>query len=459
MKNLSEINLNNSTTVGSKNEIMYSSSNKLALMSKYKLYKDSEIDWLGKIPDDWDVKRFKFLLKEINIRSNTGGELLLSLSKYKGVVPKNSLKEKSGTAESLVGYKKVFVNDLVINKMQAVNGLFAISQLEGITSPDYAVYRPLNNDSLDVRYLGYMLSMPEYLGEFKRRVTGVMEGFIRLYTDDLYSIYSILPSIDQQSLIANFLDKKTAQIDAVIAFKEQQINLLKERKQIIIQKAVTQGLDPNVPMKDSGVDWIGMIPEHWETERSRWLFRQRKEKARKSDEQLTASQKYGVISQQKFMELEGRRVTQVELNSEILKHVEANDFVISMRSFQGGVEYCAYTGCVSSAYVPLIPCELVHSPYYKHLLKSQRYIEALQCTSNLVRDGQALRYENFCMVDLLIVPFEEQIAIANFIDNQEKLFRRNISIMKAQIEKLKEYKITLINSAVTGKIRITPEMV
>lgn len=147
-------------------------------------------------------------------------------------------------------------------------------------------------------------------------------------------------------------------------------------------------------------------------------------------------------------------MTQVELNHEILKHVEANDFVISMRSFQGGIEYSPYSGCVSSAYVPLIPSDAVYAPYFKYLLKSNRYIEALQSTSNLVRDGQALRYENFCMVDLLVVPMEEQIAIAEFINNQLDVCEQSIILMEAQIDGLKEYKTTLINSAVTGKIKV-----
>lgn len=298
-----------------------------------------------------------------------------------------------------------------------------------------------------------------FIEEYYRVGRGIVADLWTTRYDEMRTITISVPSLEEQTRIANFLDKKTALIDEAISIKEKQISLLKERKQIIIQQAVTQGLDPNVPMKDSGVDWIGKIPAHWETVRSRWLFKQRREKARKEDEQLTASQKYGVISQQQYMELEGRRVTQVEFNSEILKHVEANDFVISMRSFQGGIEFCPYTGCVSSAYVPLIPNSMVYAPYFKHLLKSSRYIEALQSTSNLVRDGQALRYENFCMVDLLIVPEEEQVAIAKYIDDQNSLSEMSTILLEAQIERLKEYKTTLINSAVTGKIKITPEMV
>ena len=120
--------------------------------------------------------------------------------------------------------------------------------------------------------------------------------------------------------------------------------------------------------KDSGVDWLEYIPEDWQVWNSKWLFACRKEKARKNDEQLTASQKHGVIPQKLFMQLEGRKVTTVFLNHEILKHVEKGDFVISMRSFQGGIEYCNYKGSVSSAYVSLIPNDTIHAPFYKFLL-------------------------------------------------------------------------------------------
>ncbi|MDX6038687.1 restriction endonuclease subunit S [Scandinavium lactucae] len=430
----------------------------LVLMPKHEAYKSSGVEWLGDIPSSWNLKPGVVAFTE-NKRSNKGMKenIVLSLS-YGNIVIKPEEKLVGLVPESFETYQLVEPGDIIIRCTDLQNDKVSLrtglAKDKGIITSAYLNLSVKNGfNSRFLHYYLYSLDTTKVLYKFG---SGLRQNLSFLD-------FKRLPVFDipetTQIKIADFLDKKIAQIDEAVTIKEQEINLLKERKQIIIQKSVTQGLDPNVPMKDSGVDWIGTIPEHWETERSRWLFRERKEKARKSDEQLTASQKYGVISQQKFMELEGRRVTQVELNFDILKHVEENDFVISMRSFQGGIEYCAYTGCVSSAYVPLIPCELVHSPYYKHLLKSQRYIEALQCTSNLVRDGQALRYENFCMVDLLIVPFEEQVAIANFIDNQEKLFLRNITIMKDQIEKLKEYKTTLINSAVTGKIKITQEMV
>ncbi len=168
--------------------------------------------------------------------------------------------------------------------------------------------------------------------------------------------------------------------------------------------------------KESGVPWLGKIPNHWEVWQSRRLFSQRKARANNDDEQLTASQKHGVIPQKLFMEIEEQKVVQVVLNPEILKHVEPGDFVISMRSFQGGIEFSSYRGCISSAYVILIPSPKVHGPFFKYLLKSPTYIQALQSTTNLVRDGQALRYQNFAKIDLPLVPIHEQKAIASFLD-------------------------------------------
>jgi type I restriction enzyme S subunit len=125
-----------------------------------------------------------------------------------------------------------------------------------------------------------------------------------------------------------------------------------------------------------------------------------------------------------------------------------------MRSFQGGLEYSKHEGCISSAYISLIPSDNVYHEFYKYLFKCQRYIEALQSTSNLVRDGQALRFNNFKQVPLLIIPLTEQEAIAKYIGDQTTKIDQAITLQQAQIDKLKEYKATLIDSAVRGKIKV-----
>lgn len=142
--------------------------------------------------------------------------------------------------------------------------------------------------------------------------------------------------------------------------------------------------------KDSGVEWIGEMPEAWEVINPKALFRLRKEKAALGQRQLTSSQQYGIVYQDEYMKLTGAKVVTVEKDFEILKQVESGDFVISMRSFQGGIEYSPYSGSISSAYVMLIPNKnCVYSPFYKWLLKSSEYIRALQSTSNMVQIGRA----------------------------------------------------------------------
>ena len=201
--------------------------------------------------------------------------------------------------------------------------------------------------------------------------------------------------------------------------------------------------------KETSFEWLKTIPEHWELTYSKWLFKDRNEKAIPSDEMLTASQKYGVIPQKLFMEMEQQKVVLVFKGHDILKHVEKNDFVISMRSFQGGIEYCNYVGAVSSAYVPLEPQGRISSRYFKYLFKSKPYIQALQATTNLVRDGQALRYSNFLQVYIPVLPFEEAETIGLFLDYETAQIDTLINKQQTLIQLLKEKRQAVISHAVT----------
>jgi type I restriction enzyme S subunit len=263
-----------------------------------------------------------------------------------------------------------------------------------------------------------------------------------------------LPPIREQAAIAAFLDRETAKIDALVEQQRRLIELLKEKRQAVVSHAATKGLDPNVPMKDSDVEWLGEVPAHWGVVQSRRLFAVRSEPALESDKMLTASQKYGVIFQSDFVELEGRRVVEVILGKANLKHVEPNDFIISMRSFQGGLEWSRLRGSTSFHYVMIKPQKWVHPPYYAHLFKSMNYIQALRATTDLIRDGQELRYSNFTQVPLPVVPVEEQKLIAIYVDRTvEKLGRLSAEAAKS-IELMQEHRAALISAAVTGKIDV-----
>ena len=201
--------------------------------------------------------------------------------------------------------------------------------------------------------------------------------------------------------------------------------------------------------KPSGAEWLGDVPAHWEIVQSRRYFANRNEKSIAGEKQLTASQKHGVVYQADFMELEGQKVVQVIVGADILKHAEPNDFVISMRSFQGGIEWCGLRGSISSAYVMLVPNSAIWSPFYRYLFKSSLYIQALQATTNLVRDGQALRFSNFAQVALPLLPIDEQQQIATFLDHETAKTDALIAEQEKLIALLAEKRQATISHAVT----------
>lgn len=228
------------------------------MMERYSEYKDSGVQWLGKIPKHWDIIKAKYLWNEVFSFSENGSENLLSVSQYDGVTQAKN----ESRSESLKGYKKVAKDNLVINIMLAWMGGLGVSEYNGIVSPAYCVYRL--KKAANPKFMHYLYKTPIYLAEFARHSTGVIPSRWRMYTDDFGQVLTLVPPIDEQDKIVSYLDKVTSKIDEAIAQQQKMIDLLNERKQIIINNAVTKGLNPDVPMKDSGVDWIGEIPEHWE---------------------------------------------------------------------------------------------------------------------------------------------------------------------------------------------------
>lgn len=203
-------------------------------------------------------------------------------------------------------------------------------------------------------------------------------------------------------------------------------------------------------MKDSVIEWIGKVPVEWKIDNPQYHFSQRKDRAKQGMVQLTASQKYGVITQTEYMERTGANIVTVQKDFDILKLVCAGDFVIHMRSFQGGLEYSEKTGSISSAYVMLIPSNTIREPrYYKWFFKSSNYIDALSSTSNLVRDGQAMRWSNFIQLPILFPPAEEQQRIADFLDAKCAEIDALTADIQTQIDTLEQYKRSVITETVT----------
>ena len=302
------------------------------------------------------------------------------------------------------------------------------------------------------KFFSYLLQSESFINEVVRFSKGV--SFPAITSWELGSLFSLIPPIEEQRRIVDFLDRKTAEIDQAIAQKQRLIELLKEQKAILIDRAVTKGLNSNMPMQDSEVRWIGETPKHWKVWRSKRLFSQCKEFAQSDDIQLSATQAYGVIPQEEYENRIGRKVTKIFQHLEKRRHVEVGDFVISMRSFQGGLERAWAKGCIRSSYVVLKPSELVDVDFFSYVFKSSVYIIALQSTANFIRDGQDLNFDNFCAVDLALPPIEEQRAIAQTLNIAVANNSKVAECTKKEIDLLQEFRQIIIANAVTGKIKV-----
>lgn len=235
--------------------------------------------------------------------------------------------------------------------------------------------------------------------------------------------------------------------------QERERELLDSLKQSEIANVVTKGLNPNVKMKDSGIPWIGEIPEHWTIRKIKFLFKERSEKGYPNEPVLCATQKYGVIPQSMYE----NRVVVVNKGLEGLKLVKEGDFVISLRSFQGGIEYAHYQGIISAAYTVLSPSDEVNPNYIKYLFKSHPFIELLKTCVTGIREGQNINFDLLRKSSIMLPPLSEQQAIVSYIDEKLQKIDQYMADLQREIDYLKEFKQRLISDAVTGQLCITKQ--
>ena len=399
-------------------------------MQRYDTYKDSGVKWLGEIPSHWEVIKSKYLWKESFSISENGNEELLSVSQYDGITPAKG----DSRSESLEGYKIVSENDLVINIMLAWMGGLGVSKFDGIVSPAYCVYK-LTKDS-NPKYLHYLYKTPLYLAEFARHSSGVIPSRWRMYTDDFGQVVSLLPPRKEQDAIVGYLDEKMAKIDAAIAQQQKMIDLLNERKQIIINRAVTKGLNPNAKMKDSGVEWIGEVPEHWEVRKLKHIARLQSGDTISSDS--FAEEGYPVFGGNGFRGYTNR-------------YTNDGDYVLIGR--QG-----ALCGNVNYAHGQFFASEhaVVVYPYNKENLV---WLGEVIRASNLNQYSQSAAQPGLAvsMIQNISYPYppeKEREIIASFLKNHISQIDMAIANCQNQISLLQERKQIIINEVVTGKIRI-----
>lgn len=230
---------------------------------KYQNYKYSGFDWLGEIPSEWTLGKFRHLFRESSekIESDVYGEML-SVSGYRGIeVKEYSDDNQKRTEENLIGYRIVHNGQLVVNTMWLNYAGLGISQLEGHVSPAYRCYWV--NSRLHKPFVHHLMRSSLYVLGYTKYLTGVRPNSLQMGRDDLMNFPIVIPSLEEQKSIASFLDHEVLNIDKLVAEQGKLIALLKEKRKAVISHAVTKGLDPKVKMKDSGVEWLGEIPEHW----------------------------------------------------------------------------------------------------------------------------------------------------------------------------------------------------
>ncbi|MDQ8954562.1 restriction endonuclease subunit S [Acinetobacter rudis] len=428
---------------------------------QYPSYKPSGVEWLGDVPEHWQQKPIWSLFKRIK-RTNFPTERLLSVYRDYGVIPKDSRDDNHNRAsEDLTPYQLVCANDLVINKMKAWQGSIAISELRGIVSPAYYIYQP--KAEYHSKYIHFLIRSAYYIQSYKNYSKGIRVNQWDLESEAFTHIDLLLPSLDEQQKIVAFLDTETTRIDNLIAKQEKLIELLEEQRKSIISHAVTKGLNPNAPMKDSGVEWLGDVPEHWEVVKSKRLFWCKGGFAFSSDDFFEEGN-YPVI-----------RISNIQDKS------ISTDKMVYVNSCTKKVfnQFSAYTGdlifCMTGASlgkVGLLPKELsfalinqrvgrldITSYAIKQFVFYLVSSHGFQTNIRMLGVGLTDNFPNISsdligIVDVVLPPLVEQQGIVNHLEIENSKIDTLIEKQNQLIDKLKEYRASIISHAVTGKIDV-----
>ncbi len=409
--------------------------------TRYPAYKDSGVDWLGEIPAHWEVKRIKFLFNIGRGRVISQQELIED-----GLYPVFSSQTKD---DGVLGYINTYDFDYeqITWTTDGANAgtVFLRSGKHNCTNV-CGTLKSKDNKSL-TNYVFYALqSVTQFYKRPDTNGAKIMNG-------EMAEIQVILPPLAEQTRITKFLDQKTAQIDQAIAQKERLIQLLNEQRQVMIHRAVTRGLNPDAPMKDSGVDWIGEIPAHWEVSRINWLFSEKDETGYPNLPLLIVSINSGVTVRD-MDDNENRKQLAEDFN--VYKRTLAGDIAFNkMRMWQGAVGVVPQDGLVSPDYVVARPGNIVNSAYYGYLFKTREYLaEFVKHSHGIAWDRNRLYWEDFKTIFAIVPPLDEQNQIVDFLNTQQREIAFATKMVQTQIQKLQELKSTLINSAVTGKIKV-----
>lgn len=433
--------------------------------------KDSGLQWISTIPKSWEVNRIKHLFGtakglpitkenlieeglpvisygQIHSRTNTGVDISQGLLRYVAYdYRKNSLSK-------IEKYDFVFADT---SEDYEGCGNCAYKRTDSELYGGYHVVILKSVKKKDNRYFAYLFQTDAWRNQIREKISGVKVFSITQKIIKDSSV--IIPPTDEQQRIADFLDAKCAEINALTVNIQVQIDTLEQYKRSVITETVTTGINPDLEMKASGIEWVGNIPSSWSVLKGKYMFAQRSLRGNSIELQLLSpTQKFGVIPQTRYEELSG--MSAVKLNEKadlsLLKTIHKGDFCISLRSFQGGFEYSEYEGVVSPAYQVFYPTVEIADSYYKYLFKEQGFIEKMNSYTMTLRDGKNIAFSDFGNTYIPYPPLAEQFEIAAYLNRKCAQIDALITEKQQQLATLDEYKKSLIFEYVTGKKEVPP---
>lgn len=422
-------------------------------MQRYESYKPSGIQWVEKIPSHWGAERAKWLFDRMERPVRPEDDVVTAFRDGQVTLRTNRRTEGFTNAIQEHGYQGIRKGDLVIHAMDAFAGAIGVSDSDGKSTPVYAACIPRGEYPVNSYYYAYLLRYMAHSGYIESLSKGIRERSTDFRFAEFRELPLPIPEQDEQDRIVAFLDQKTAEIDSAIAKKERLIELLQEQKNIRIHQAVLRGLNPEVPLCDSGVSWIGEIPAHWKAIPNRYIFREQNARSLRGEEtHLSMSQRYGLVPAK---ELDVQTLQSESYDG--AKLCQKGDLVQNrLKAHLAVFAVAPCDGLVSPDYSVFRLQNSENQPvYFERLFKTPNYLgEFNRRVRGIVVGFLRLYSEDFNAIPALVPPCDEQVEIVRFIEKTNKEFEDIRAKIDAEIVMLRELKAITVASAVTGKIKV-----
>lgn len=412
---------------------------------QYPSYKNSGVEWLGDVPEHWGMNRLGLHFRNRKEKVSDKDFKPLSVTKH-GIVPQLEHAAKSDNGDNR---KLVRKGDYVINSRSDRKGSSGLADLDGSVSLINIVLTPFK--TIHPKFSHYLLRSYLFQEEFYKYGHGIVADLWTTNYEDMRNIHLALPSVSEQTQISNFLEQETTRIDNLISKQEKLIELLEEQRKSIISHAVTKGLNPNAPMKDSGVEWLGEVPEDWEVKRFGYIFTENKKKNIGLIETNVLSLSYGNIKEKNIDDNKGL----LPESFETYQIIEPNDIVFRFTDLQNDKRslrnaISKYHGIITSAYIGVKTKE--NADFYNYLFRAYDLQKVFYSMGDGMR--QSLKMDELNKMPIVLPKIEAQERIVKFINEENQRINNLVVKQKNLIEKLKEYRSSIISHAVTGKIDV-----